>query len=257
MDDLGRLDTPLHRLDPRTKCLTTAVFIVVVMSFPRYEVSALMPLCAYPFALVALGNLPLGYLARRVALAAPFALFVGIFNPFLDREPVLRLGAWAVSGGCLSFASIMLRFGLTVSAALILVASTGIHRLCAGLERLGLPRVLAVQILFMYRYLFVIGDEGGRMLRSIEVRSAGTPRLPFRVYATLLGHLLLRSLDRAQRIYRAMVSRGFEGEVRFLAPTTLGWRDAVFGVAWSAFFGSARLWNLAEALGGWVSRSVS
>jgi len=249
MDDLGRMDTPLHRLDARAKILATAAFLVAVMSFGRYDVAALTPLFLYPFALAALGNIPAGYLLGKIALAAPFAVFVGMFNPLLDRETMEMLGPWPVSAGWFSFASILLRFTLTVSAGLILVASTGIHRLCAGLERMGVPRVFAMQILFLHRYFFVIGDEGRRMLRSVELRSGDARRPGLRLYGTLIGHLLLRSLDRALRIHRAMVSRGFDGEVRVLQHRAPGWRDAVFVAAWCLFFTLARCWNLAEIAG--------
>lgn len=257
MDDLGRMDSPIHRLDARAKVVTTAMFVVVVMSFPRHELSALMPLFLYPFVLVARGNLPAGYLLRKVAVAAPFALFVGVFNPLMDRQPVAAIGSHLIAGGWLSFASIMLRFMLTVSAALILLACTGIHRLCAGMERLGVPKVFAVQVLFLYRYFFVIGAEGLRMWRGVQMRSAGGAALPLRTYGSLLGHLLLRSMDRAQRVYRAMAARGFDGEVRVLRTPAPGWRDIAFVTAWTAFFVAARLWNLAGLLGLWITRSNS
>lgn len=253
MDELGRLDTPLHRLDARTKIITTVAFIVAVMSFHRYEVSALMPLFIFPFVLMASGNIPAGYIFKKVAFAAPFALFVGLFNPLFDQHAVLTIGSHTISGGWLSFTSIMVRFALTVSAALILVACTGIHRLCAGLEKMGVPRLFAVQLLFLYRYLFVIGEEALRMIRSVQMRSTGTKSLRLRTYGSLIGHLLLRSMDRAQRIYQAMVSRGFDGQVRVLNRTAPGWRDVVFAGGWIAFFIIARLWNLAGGLGRWLT----
>lgn len=253
MDELGRMDTPQHRLDARTKIITTMAFIVTVMSFPRYAISALMPLFVYPFILMASGNIPAGYLFKKVAIAAPFALFVGLFNPLLDPHIVLTVGSHSISGGWLSFTSIMVRFTLTVSAALILVACTGIYRLCAGLEQLGVPRLFAVQLLFLYRYLFVIGEEGIRMLRSVQMRSTGSRPLRLRTYGSLTGHLLLRSIDRAQRIYQAMVSRGFDGQLRVLHRTHPGWRDVVFAGGWIAFFILVRHWNLADGLGRWLT----
>lgn len=249
MDELGRLDTPVHRLDARTKVLTTLVFIVIVMSFPRYDVSALMPFFLYPFALMSLGRIPPGYIFRKILIAAPFALVIGIFNPFFDRQPVAVIGSYAISGGWLSFASIMIRFVLTVSAALTLVACTGMNRLGAGLERLGLPRVFAMQLLFLYRYLFVVAGEGGRMIRSLELRSTGPQSLRPQVYGSLVGHLLLRSMTRADRIYRAMTARGFDGQIRMLRQTFLCRSDYAFLIGWTAFFGVARTWNLAEGLG--------
>jgi len=259
MDELGRLDTPVHRLDARAKVITTLGFIVVVMSFPRYDVSALMPFFIYPFVLIAQGRIPPGYILRKILLAAPFALVIGMFNPLLDHQTVARIGGWDISGGWLSFASIMLRFVLTVSAALALIACTGIHRLGAGLERMCVPRVFVVQLLFLYRYLFVVADEGARMMRSLELRSSGPQSLRLRVYGSLVGHLLLRSMNRADRVYRAMVARGFssvggsasggDGEIRGLHRDSFRWTDWAFTGGWTAFFVLARMWNLADALG--------
>jgi cobalt/nickel transport system permease protein len=248
MDALARMDSPVHRLDARAKALVTIVFIGVVISFPRYALSALTPFLLYPVALVALGRIPVGFLARKILLAAPFALFIGIFNPLLDRTPVTTVGAVAISGGWISFGSIMLRFLLTVGAALALVACTGMNRLGAAMERLGVPRVFVVQLLFLYRYLFLVSDQAGKMKRSAEVRSHGRP-LPLRVYGAMIGHLLLRSMDRAERVYRAMVARGFDGEVRILRPSAFGWPEAGFVAGCLLFFVAARLWNLADLLG--------
>jgi len=248
MDDLARMDTPVHRLDARAKAVVTFVFIGVVMSFPRHAISSLTPLLLYPVALVSLGRIPVRYLARKILIAAPFALVIGIFNPLLDREPVAAIGPVAISGGWVSFGSIMFRFLLTVGAALALVACTGMNRLGAGLERLGVPRVFVVQLLFLYRYLFVVSDQAAKMKRSAEIRSSGRP-LRLRFYGSMIGHLLLRSMDRAERVYRAMVARGFDGEVRLLRPSAFRWSDAVFVIGWVLLFVSARAWNLADGFG--------
>ena len=255
MDDLGRLDTPVHRLDARAKAVATLVFIGVVMSFPRYAISSLTPLILYPVALVSLGRIPMRYLARKILIAAPFALLIGVFNPLLDREPVTAIGSVAISGGWLSFGSIMFRFLLTVGAALALVACTGMNRLGAGLERLGVPRVFVVQLLFLHRYLFVVSDQAAKMKRSAAIRASGRP-LRLRVYGSMVGHLLIRSMDRAERVYRAMVARGFDGEVRILRPSSFGWPDTLFVAACILFFVSARMWNLADGFGRLVTGGV-
>jgi cobalt/nickel transport system permease protein len=249
MDELGRLASPIHRLDARAKILATAAFVLTVMSFPQREISALTPLVLFPLVTGALAGLPAGYLARKLLIASPFALAVGIFNPFFDREPALALGGIAISGGWLSFTSIVLRFVLTAGAALVLVAATGIHPLCRGLEKLGMPRVFGVQLLFLYRYLFTVANEGLRLSRAVSVR-AGTARgVPPAVYGPLLGQWLLRSIDRATRIHIAMRARGFDGQVRTLDNSRFGWRECAFLTVWLVFFAAARHWNLAAAAG--------
>ena len=249
MDELSRLDSPVHRLDARVKVLTTALYLVAVMSFHRYEVSALMPFFLYPAVLLALGRIPVGCILRKLLVVAPFALAVGILNPWLDQRIVTTIGAQGISGGWLSLLSIAVRSALTVSAALTLVACTGIYRLCAGLEQLGLPRVFTVQVQLLYRYLFVITEESLRMRRAAAMRSPGRPALHLRTYAALVGNLLLRSLDRAQRVYQAMVSRGFDGHLRVLRPTRVRAADLLFLGGWAAFFVTARCWNISRWLG--------
>ena len=257
MDEFGGMDTPVHRLDARAKTITTLVFIVAVMSFPRYEVSALMPFLLYPTALIAIGRIPPGYILRKILLAAPFALVIGMFNPFFDRQTVLTAGKLGISAGWLSFASIMLRFVLTVGAALALVSCTGIHRLGAGMERMRVPRVFVGQLLFLHRYLFVVADEASRMMRGLELRLAPAGSLRLRVYGSLAGHLFLRAINRADRVHRAMISRGFDGEIRTLRRTRLRGGDWVFMFAWTLFFAAARKWNLAECLGRLFIREAS
>lgn len=251
MDELARWDTPVHRIDARVKLLTTLIFSAAVISFPRHELSALTPFFLYPAALVCVGQIPPGILFRKMLTVAPFAVAVGLFNPLFDQRPVLSCGAVVISGGWLSFASILMRFALTVGAALALIACTGLHRLCEGLVRLGVPRLFAVQLLFLYRYLFIVADEAGRMLRGMDVRAGGGRRaLRFRVYASLVGHLLLRAMARAERVYRAMQARGFDGRIQVSRPAPLRGADLFFVCGWSAFFAVARTWNLAAALGG-------
>jgi len=243
------MDTPAHRLDAQAKAIVTLVFIGTVASFPNHAVSALTPFLIYPVALVSLGRIPAWDIIKRMLVAAPFALIVGIFNPIFDREPVAVIGPFIITGGWVSFASIMLRFVLTVGAALALVACTGMHRLAAALEQLGCPRVFAVQLLFLYRYLFVVADEGARMMRGVELRSAGAGLMRFRVYGSLIGHLLLRSMDRAERIHRAMVARGFDGEIRVMNHSSFQWRDWIFTCISIAFFAVGRALNLADQFG--------
>jgi len=249
MDELGRMDTPVHRLDARAKAVVTLVYIAIVMSFPRYALSALIPFLFYPVVLLSVGRIPVLHILKKILVAAPFAVVIGIFNPFLDRAPVAMIGPLMVTGGWVSFVSILFRFVLTVGAALALVACTGMYRLGAGLEQLGVPRVFVMQLLFLYRYLFVVANEGQKMLRSLALRSGGARTLRLRVYGSLVGHLLLRSMDRAERVHRAMVARGFDGEIRVLHKPRFRLSDWGFVGGGLLFFVVARVWNLAGGLG--------
>jgi cobalt/nickel transport system permease protein len=249
LDLLAIRDTPVHRLDPRAKVLVTLVFIVTVVSFGRYEVSALVPFFVFPAAMVSLGDLPVRYIVKKIALVLPFAFVVGIFNPLFDREVLLHLGPVGISGGWISCASITVRAILTIASAVILVGVTGFPAICRALERLGMPRVFAMQLLFLYRYIFVLTGEGSRASRARELRSFGRRGLGMGAFGSLVGHLLLRTWHRAERIHMAMLARGFTGEFPTRQPTRFGSRELVFLAGWSALFILLRMQNAAELLG--------
>ncbi len=236
LDRLARLDTPVHRIDPRAKVLATAVFIVCVVSFGRYEVTALLPFVIFPVVIAAEADLPFGFLARVLIVVSPFALLVGVFNPWFDRAVALQIGDLAISGGWVSYLSILLRFFLTASAALVLTATTGFNGVCLALQKLRVPEVFVTQLLLLYRYVFVLGEEARRMGQARRLRSVGRRGMGWRVYGQMLGQLLLRTFARAQRIYVAMKCRGFDGQIRVARSLRFRTSDLLFVVGWSAAF---------------------
>jgi cobalt/nickel transport system permease protein len=237
--------------------LTTLVFLVCVVSFGRYDVLPMLPFVVFPLFVAAEGNLPYGFLGRKLLVAAPFAVVIGMFNPLLDRAVLLHLGGVGISGGWVSFTSIVLRFLLTTSAALVLIGTTSFTGVCMAIERLGAPDVFATQLLFLYRYIFVLGEEAMRMSRARALRSFSRRGMGIRVYSQMLGHLLLRTYGRAQRIYLAMLCRGFDGHVRVMRRLRLTGRDVAFTLLWSAAFIAFRMFNIPLLVGRLVTGLVS
>ncbi len=249
LDRLARRDTPVHRVDPRAKVVTTAVFIVCVVSYGKYELLGLLPFAVFPVVLATEGGLPLGFLGKLLLMASPFALVMAAFNPLFDQEVVAYVGSVGVAGGWVSFASIIARFLLTVAAALVLTATTGFTGICLALEKLKVPDVLVTQLLLLFRYIFVLGDEAGRMGQARRLRSFGRRGMGWRIYGQMLGQLLLRAFARAQRIYLAMKSRGFDGEIRVARRLRFGAADLAFTLLWSAAFVVFRLVDVPLAVG--------
>lgn len=249
IETLAQQQTAIHQLDPRAKLLTTLIFIVTVISFKRYELSGLIPFFLYPLVIVRVGNLPPAYLVKRICVVLPFVGLIGILNPLFDQVIVMQLGPVAISGGWVSFLSILLRCLLTVFAALILIATTGFYRICIALARIGMPNMFAVQLLFVYRYLFVLINEASRMARARALRSFSKKGLGLKVWGSLIGHLLLRTVDHAHRIHSAMLSRGFDGEIRLARRETFRIRDMVFVLGWSSLFIMLRFHNLSILIG--------
>ncbi len=249
LDRLGYGDSPVHRLDARAKLVATALFVVCVASFPKYEVAGLVPFLAWPVALGLAGRVPPRPVLALLAAASPFALLVGAWNPLLDRAPRAVVAGVAVPGGVLSFASLVLRFLLCTGAALVLVATTSLPSLLRGLGQLGLPRAFLAQVQLLYRYLFLLVDEGTRLSQARALRQ---PARRFPTLATgkrMLGALLWHTWERGDRVYQAMAVRGFDGRLPSLVPARFVARDAIFLAAAAAACVAARLLPIASWVG--------
>ncbi|TAN47887.1 MAG: cobalt ECF transporter T component CbiQ [Rhodospirillales bacterium] len=258
--DLGILDrlaqgrSPVHSLDPRAKLLAVLAFAVAVVSVDKYALGDLLVFFIFPFFLLARSNIPPSYVLRRTLAVAPFAVMVGLFNPFLDHQTVLEIGGFAVTGGWVSLATIILRVLLTVSALVLLAASTGIPALGQAGEKLGLPSIFVAQLLGLYRYLFLLVAESRRVHLAFRLRAVSGQRPNWRVFASILAQLLLRSLERAHRVYQAMLCRGFDGEIRRLDHAHFTKRDWVFLLGWLGGFAALRFLHPAEIIGRFVMR---
>jgi len=249
LDLLAFGDTALHRLDARAKVIVTALFVMLVISHDRYELAALFPFFIFPAAMIAAGNLPFSYIARKILLLCPFIIVVGIFNPVIDRTIITHLGPLAISGGWLSFFSIITRSILTVGSAFTLLALTGFPEVCRALEQLGMPRPFAVQLLFLYRYIFVLAEEGRRAARARKLRSCGKKGMGITSFGALIGTLLLRTWQRAERIHISMLSRCFDGRFHPSRQTSFGRRELVFITGWSIVLITLRTTDITRTIG--------
>jgi cobalt/nickel transport system permease protein len=253
--DIGYLDTfsggtsAVHRLDPRAKLITTLGFIVAVVSFDKYALSALIPFCVFPVALAAESGLPARYLLKKVLILLPVATVIALGNPLFDRQIAAYIGPWGISGGWISFFSVIVRFAFTVSAVLVLIATTGLNAVCMGLSKLGVPRPFVVQLLLLYRYIFVLMEEAGKMVRACALRSFDRRAMSLRTFNSLIGCLLVRAIDRSERVYLAMRSRGFDGRVRILRTMKAGPRETAFTAGWLFVFVILRCYNIPVLLG--------
>ena len=168
---------------------------------------------------------------RRSFIALPFALAAisAIFSPLGTPLAEWTLGPFTLiptDYGLIKFGSILLRSWLSVQAAILLVATTRFPDMIHAFEHLRVPAMLTTIVSFLYRYLFVLTDEVMRLLRARESRSATVAGQKSgrnvvwraRVTGNMAGQLFLRSYERSDRIYNAMLARGYTGQLRTLNP---------------------------------------
>ena len=252
IDHLERLsygDSPVHRLNTGVKVTVTLLFLVLAISFPSKNLSGLVPFLLYPACMMPLSGTPYRPLLARLVFALPFALFGGVSNLFFMRNTAFYLGGFAVSDGLLSFASIMLKTLLCVFAVMILVATTPFNDICALLTRMRGFGVVGLQLSMTYRYIGVLVDEAQRMWTAYTLRSPGLKAVKMKDMGSFLGQLLLRSFDRAERVYNAMKCRGFAGRYHPGKSGPLRRSDLVFLMILTAALIFMRFFNVSLFIG--------
>jgi len=248
MDDMARGNTFLHRRHPLVKFVVTICFIIAVVSSGKYEISNLVPFVFYPLILIIISEIPVGPVVKRIMMVEPFIVVLGMFNPVFDTQPVL-IGSLSIAAGWLTFLSIFIKCSLTVAAVVVLVASTGMDKLAAALRMLLIPKIFVLQLLLTYRYISLLAEEAGRLLRAHSLRTPGHKGIAHAAWGSLAGGLLLRSFDRAQHVYQAMCLRGFDGEYNIGAVRRIDMADMAYLAVWLIFFAATRLYNLPVLLG--------
>jgi cobalt/nickel transport system permease protein len=237
-DRYHHAESPLHRLDPRVKVVLAVAFILSNALLPdgawaAFGLAWILILLANHFS-----SLGVDFSFRRSFIALPFALAAvsAIFMPAGQPLAEWTLGPIQLiptDVGVLRFASIMLRAWLSVQAGILLVSVTQFPDMIHAFEHLRVPAILTTIVAFLYRYLFVLTDEVMRLLRARDARSAALPGLKSgrsvfwraKIAGNMAGQLFLRSYERSDRIYNAMLARGYQGQLRTLRAHILTRRD--------------------------------
>ena len=227
-------ESPLNSINPLVKLILTLAAIIASVSVRRGELASALLISSYPLSQFILFSIPLRPALKRLAPVFPFILLVGIFEPFLDKSPVFSLGGIVVTGGMLSFLSLTVKGLTTVLSAYLLAVSTPAKDIFSALRRLKLPAVIVSEIELIYRYLGLLLDEAGRVSAAYSLRAPGQKGIAFRAWGSLLGQLILRSIDRAELVYQSMLLRGFRGAYDAGKELSFSRADCFYLVFWLA-----------------------
>ena len=242
IDKFAYQDSPVHRLDSRTKLLTVFIFTMIVLSLPRTSISILICYAVGPFTVLVLGRIPLKFTFKQVLLVSPFVLVLALTCPFYDRTPTSTAFGpftWQTTIGWLRCFSILGKFTVTMLALIALVSTTRFADILTALQKFAIPRLLIIQLGFLYRYIFVLIDSAHHILRARAGRKLRNLsfKAELKTASAMLGSLFIRSIDTAERINIAMHARGFDGNWR--CPSNLKFRttDLLFAIIATAFMG--------------------
>lgn len=230
----------IHAFDPRVKLVVVAAFITLCTLLTSWVSLALA--VGFLLALTVVARLRVRALGACLLWIMPLAGVTMLVLPFVTPGEALFRWEWGVLSlgatreGCVRALVLSLRVLTAALAVHLLVATTGLRRLLAAMSSLGLPPVLVQLLDFTVRYLFVVGDELRRMQVARAARGFRPGRHLFhrhtlRTLGQTVGLLFIRSWERGERVYQAMLARGYTGKIPRPAHPPLRRRD----LAWGAF----------------------
>jgi cobalt/nickel transport system permease protein len=226
----GNTMSPVHRLDPRAKVVGLVGLTVIAVTTPLRAWPVYVA-CAAVLAVVAtVAGIGPRTIWRRIRFLIPLVLFVAVFLPFVRGGDQVELGPLSLSeAGLAAFAAVSIKAVLGTISAILLGATTTFPSTLRALESLRVPRLFVLIAGFVYRYLFVVVDEVQRMRAALAAR-AYHPRNALQAAAVgrVATALFLRTHARGERVYLAMLSRGYSGSVPALDTLHFRAADAAF-----------------------------
>ncbi|MBM2833553.1 MAG: Cobalt transporter component CbiQ [Candidatus Brocadiaceae bacterium] len=210
----------LEKLDPRTKIVS---FLSIILCMILTPITRIRDFGLYFLLILAIGfcsKITPGQILKKVCILIPFILFIAMFVPFIKEGNVclsLEIGHWKFDithEGVWTFLNIIVKSTLSIFLLVIATSTTTFPDFLKGLDMLRVPRLLVMLMSFMYRYIFVLIDEARRLMRARSLRYFGSRyKEQFRAMGYMIGVLFIRTFERAERIYSAMIIRGFSGEI--------------------------------------------
>jgi cobalt/nickel transport system permease protein len=235
LEEFAEGNSFLHRLDPRVKFITAIPFIFLIALMKGVK-GPLTGLFISSF-MIALAGISVKKLLGRLIVVNAFVFLLWIFLPFsIPGDSILHIGSLkATREGFLYVLSITLKANAIVLATIAILGTSEVFSLAHALVHIKIPDKLIHLFFFFYRYISVLHEEYTRLKNAMAIRSF-RPRTnihTYKTYAYLVGMLIVRSYERAQRIYKAMLCRGFNGNFNIMSHFKLKKIDMVFGLLMS------------------------
>jgi len=232
IDRYASLDSPIHRFDPRAKIITftTLIFSLVFVQ----EIAVSMVALIFSILVLIISKLPLRFVFKRVWVVMIFVLPLLIIMTFTVQGAEIFdiLGISATYEGLRYGSLVVVRALAAVILVLTMLGSMRFDVTIKALYMLKVPSPLVQMIMFTYRYIFVIIDEFASMWRAMGAKgfSPKTNMRDLLILGNLVGMLIVKSYERAERVYQAMISKGYTGNPKTKTNFAMRGKDYVLSM---------------------------
>jgi cobalt/nickel transport system permease protein len=252
--------SPLHSLDARVKLILSLCMLVLISLTPFQAWASYILFLAVALSLALTSRLGMAFVLKRSLLALPFALAaLPLIFSGSENRILLHIAQFQIPinlQGLERFIGILLKSWISLQIVILLVATSPFFQIQKAFRFLKAPELLVSVIGLMWRYLFVISDEAMRMIHARDSRSSRLPGAKHsggsllwraRVTGGMAGSLFLRSIERSERVYAAMLARGYNGSLPPQKEQAMTMRDLALlwlGIGFLVLIWLLGLWSL-------------
>lgn len=191
----------INNIIPEIKIVFVFVYILFITSIEKYNLSLIISIGIIPISIFFLTEINGKIFLSKLLLPVIFSISLGILNPILDTE---------IIKGIISLLTLVLKSTFSISMTLLLVSTTPITELVKGFNFLKFPKSIIYLFFLMYRYIAILLKEVGTTMEAYSLRNPIKRGLYISTWGSLIGQIIIRSFNRSETIYQAMLIRGFE-----------------------------------------------
>ncbi len=211
LDETAGRDIWINNLHPVAKLSVTLMYLIVLMSFGWNQITALLLMSLYLIINIVLGDISLLKIIRRLWFVFAAITLFAFINPIFDTRIYAKFGEYNITSGMVAAVSLTIKGYFSLVAVSILSETTTMNDICYALECLHFPNLFITMISLINRYIMMLLQETSRATNAYSLRSCRGNSIEKRAWGSFLGNIILRSIDRAERIYESMTLRGFNG----------------------------------------------
>lgn len=226
IDELSKKDTIIHDLNSTVKIIVTIIYVVMVLSMKSFDIYKVIPAILYPVSIFIFAKINPIDIFKKAIFVLPVVICISLVNLMINFSYVEFIKSCLMSFKCIC----------TVIGALLFIVTTGMTRFSTGMRRFRISKIITTQILLLYRYIVYMMEELLKIKTAYTLRSCGKKKMKINDWGLVMGHMLLKSIDKSENVYGAMVLRGFDGEFHDTRDNKLNLIDISYLIFWSAIF---------------------
>ena len=216
IDNNSNNNNILNKIHPLVKLIISVIYILFLTSINKYNLTITLAMSIYLIVVSIIGDLSIKNCIKRLKIVLFFLIIIGIANPILDRQVVTFIGIIPITTGMISALTLILKGIFAIISSYFLIVTTGVENICYALKKLHIPNILITIFMLIYRYIIVFLKEVQKIWIAYSLRAPKQKGIHFKAWGSMIGSLMIRSIDKAEVIYQAMELRGFSPDNFFM-----------------------------------------